>query len=135
MKTKEQCCEEASFKSLAESSTETRQDVVHRAMEIYANQFKQPEIVSLRESVLWFAIEMEKKLKANDHKGGWRNCTLQYLSMRLTQERKELYDAIENRRGSFFGDSHTDEEIIKECADIANYALMIADGFGKNYGK
>ena len=27
------------------------------------------------------------------------------------------------------------EEIIKECADIANFAMMIADKFSNNYGK
>lgn len=76
--------------------------------------------MKLRESVRWFAERMEEKLKANDHKGGWRNgnCTLQYLSMRLTQERKELKKAIA---------SMDKELIIKECADIANFAMMIAD--------
>lgn len=38
MKTKEECYQQASFESLAESSTETRQDVIYRAMEIYANE-------------------------------------------------------------------------------------------------
>ena len=38
MKTKDECYQQASFESLAESSTETRQDVIYRAMEIYANE-------------------------------------------------------------------------------------------------
>lgn len=91
--------------------------------------------VMCRNSVRWFSERMEAKLAKNDHKGGWKNCELQYLSMRLTQERKELYGALENRaKGSFFGTSHDDNEIIDECADMANFALMIADRFGKNYG-
>src|ERR1035437_1393282 len=94
-----------------------------RVQQLLLEQIGKPEV---RPAVKWFAEQMEAKLKANDHKGGWKNCTLQYLSMRLTQERKELYDAIKNRDGSFFGDSHTDEEIIKECADIANFSLMIS---------
>lgn len=79
-----------------------------------------------RPAVIWFADKMEAKLKANDHKGGWSKCELQYLSMRITQERKELYDAIESK------DS---EKIISECADVANFCLMVADRFGNNYGK
>ena len=46
--------------------------------------------VTCRNSVRWFATKMEAKLAKNDHKGGWGSCELQYLSMRLTQERKEL---------------------------------------------
>lgn len=79
-----------------------------------------------RPAVIWFADKMEAKLKANDHKGYWGKCELQYLSMRLTQERKELYDAIESK------DS---DRIISECADVANFSMMIADRFGNNYGK
>jgi hypothetical protein len=40
MKTKEDCYNEATLKSLSESSTETRQDVIYRAMDIYSDQFK-----------------------------------------------------------------------------------------------
>ena len=76
--------------------------------------------VDLRDSVKWFATEMERVLKTNDYKGGWKNCTLQYLSMRLTQERKELKEAIK---------SNDAEEIINECCDIANFAMMIAERF------
>ena len=81
--------------------------------------------VMCRNSVAWFSEQMEAKLAKNDHKGGWGNCELQYLSKRLTDERKELYEAIKSK------DS---EKIIAECADIANFALMIADRFGNNYG-
>ena len=38
MKTKDECYQQASFESLVESATETRQDVIYRAMEIYANE-------------------------------------------------------------------------------------------------
>ncbi len=79
-----------------------------------------------RSAVIWFAEQMERKLAKNDHKGGWKNCELQYLSMRLTQERKELYDAIESKDA---------QRIIDECADVSNFCLMLADKFGKNYGK
>jgi glutathionyl-hydroquinone reductase len=91
-------------------------------------QAEQSEVVEkqVRNSVDWFSKQMERKLKKNDHKGGWRNCELQYLSMRLTQERKELTEAIASK--DF-------QKIIDECADIANFAMMIADRFGPEFGK
>ena len=30
-----------------------------------------PTVTHVRPEVLWFAQQMEAKLKANDHKGGW----------------------------------------------------------------
>jgi len=69
-------------------------------------------------SLLWFAREMEKKLEVNSDKEGWCFCSLQYLSMRLTQEKKELARAIKKK---------DKKRIIEECADVANFAMMIAD--------
>lgn len=76
----------------------------------------------IQKSVQWFAEQMENKLNKNSHKGSWDNCELQYLSMRLTQERQELRRAI--ARGN-------SDEIIAECADIGNFAMMIAEYFKK----
>lgn len=81
---------------------------------------------AVRPAVMWFAERMEAKLAKNDHKGGWNNCELQYLSMRLKQERKELTEAIKSKDA---------QRIIDECADIANFAMMIADRFGKEHGR
>lgn len=81
----------------------------------------------MRKEVKWFADEMEKILKKNDHKGGWEQEDLDYLFTCLKEEVKELrkklpkdwlqwlYDSIENPK-----------EIIKECVDIADFAMMIA---------
>jgi len=66
----------------------------------------------------WFVREMEKKLEANFYKREWCFCSLQYLSMRLTQEKKELARAIKKK---------DKKRIIEECADVANFAMMIAD--------
>lgn len=72
-------------------------------------------------TVLWFASQMEAKLKKNRHKGdqeGWRDCGVSYLMERLHGEFEELTRAL----------SSTDkEDIIAECADVANFAMMIAD--------
>lgn len=76
-----------------------------------------------RDEVIWFAEVMEDKLKKNDHKTHWKYAEIGYLSKRLHQESKELSRALQ----------HTDEteqsnlEIIQECADVANFAMMIAD--------
>jgi NTP pyrophosphatase (non-canonical NTP hydrolase) len=77
-----------------------------------------------RKEVVTFADAMEAKLRANDHKSHWSNADLQYLSMRLTQEREELRRAVEN------GDP---DEVLKEAADVANFAMMVADKVRRDY--
>lgn len=72
----------------------------------------------MRSSVIWFAEEMEKKLIANDYKGGWDKCKMRDLLVRLREETDEL--AL-----SLFGE--VKPEIITEAADVANFAMMIAD--------
>lgn len=72
-----------------------------------------------RKEVLWLAERMEKKLAANDHKGGWRGKDITSLFYSLTTEVNELFDAIRNNKPS--------NEIVDECADVANFAMMIAD--------
>lgn len=68
--------------------------------------------------VLNFAIEMQKKLDKNEHKSGWSECTYEYLLNCLNREMRELAQAIEKRKG-----------VVGECADIANFAMMIADNW------
>jgi len=73
----------------------------------------------VREPVAWFAQRMEAKLRENDHKGGWENCSLDWLIERLFQEANELWRTI-NHPSTF-------EMVIYEAADVANFAMMIAD--------
>ena len=49
---------------------------------------------ALRPEVRVFAEAMERKLQANDHKGGWEGMPLSWLRGRLTDESKELDAAI-----------------------------------------
>lgn len=70
----------------------------------------------VRDSVLAFACDMERRLRANDHKGGWQDCGLFQLHDRLFDEWRELFVAI-----------RTEENIVGEAADVANFAMMIAD--------
>jgi NTP pyrophosphatase (non-canonical NTP hydrolase) len=76
-----------------------------------------------RAEVAWFADQMELKLKENDHKVHWSECSLDFLIHRLYQEADELWNAIRDRKPSI--------EIIRECADVANFAMMIADNVRK----
>ena len=77
----------------------------------------------LRESVQWFAELMENKLRENDYKGGWDNENIYWLWERLRDESSELLAAIDATR-----DLYADPiNIALEAADIANFAMMIAD--------
>jgi hypothetical protein len=51
-------------------------------------------MLELRPEVQAFAEQMELKLMANDHKGGWKDCNLAYLYGCLGEELAELMAAI-----------------------------------------
>lgn len=74
---------------------------------------------TIRPEVRWFAKRMEAKLRANDHKQHWSKLHKDYLIERLFQEANELWLAIRNGESA--------ENIIQEAADVANFAMMIAD--------
>lgn len=76
----------------------------------------------LRDPLAVFAVEMETQLRANDHKPGWKNDDPWTLLARLHQEAEELGAAME--------EGASPEEIAREAADIANFAMMIADVYG-----
>ena len=75
-----------------------------------------------------FAYDMEKQLQVNDHKGGWKRehwCDLATdIEINIEKLRKEL---MKKGRANF--DLH---EITIRCANIANYAMMIADNEGEH---
>ena len=74
-------------------------------------------------AIQWFAILMQGKLNENAHKGNWDNCEMGYLRRRLSQEVAELKRALDkHKRGNA-----TAEDVRNECADVANFAMMIAD--------
>ncbi len=76
-----------------------------------------------RSEVQWFAEQMEVKLRANDHKGGWRDESLFYFVNRIADEWRELNHTVD------LATMHevSPQDIIAECADIANFAMMLAD--------
>ena len=130
------------------ASDETRSRPLASALEeSYKNGFNDgqaegmPEALKeererVRPEVWQFALLMEKKLKENDHKKSWKKCKILYLIERLKEEVKELEDCfwIEDSRSDFINigedfmikGKYSEEDVIKECADVSNFAMMIA---------
>ena len=75
--------------------------------------------MELRPEVRKFAELMERELRHNDWKPGWKGESELYLVQRLLQETAELVAVL--RKGGDLG---------AEAADVANYAMMIADVSG-----
>lgn len=74
--------------------------------------------MELRPEVRMFAEEMEEQLRANEYKGGWKNCEIGFLIGELWKNYDKLYGALkENNK----------EEFLRRCANISNFAMMIAD--------
>jgi NTP pyrophosphatase (non-canonical NTP hydrolase) len=75
-----------------------------------------------RHSIKWFAQKMEQKLRQKDERRGrygWRKGTDPiWLFQRLLQEARELVQAMYE---------HNSRLVIQEAADVANFAMMIAD--------
>lgn len=85
------------------------------------------EYRQLRPEVLAFARLMEQQLRANDHKPGWKNDNPMALLDRADEELNELHAALMRA----FVDMKSNRETVgKEAADVANFALMIADVCG-----
>ncbi|MFA1509881.1 hypothetical protein ACDN41_11695 [Priestia aryabhattai] len=88
----------------------------------------------MREQVKWFAEQMESKLQENDFKGGWDLCGRFWLLERIIEEVEELKKEMMYQHN---GGERDDEATIRECCDVANFAMMLADKTKKrpNYSK
>jgi len=73
-----------------------------------------------------FAKLMQEKLDENENKGGWEHCTAAFLLGRLKDETLELRKAI-----CALAKGGSPRAVSREAADVANFAMMIADTFGK----
>jgi NTP pyrophosphatase (non-canonical NTP hydrolase) len=80
-----------------------------------------------------FALLMQEKLDKNKHKESpemnpdgkgrrWDALSIDWLVMRIAKEYVELQEAILSKEPP--------EAVAKECADIANFAMMVADNSG-----
>ena len=72
----------------------------------------------MRESVYHHAMAMEKELRENDHKGGWGDCSVEWLLIRLEQEYREFLDAVKEGEPG---------KVRSEGADISNFTMMITE--------
>jgi len=70
------------------------------------------------------STRMMKKLRQNSHKAGWNTVTNYWLLARLNDEVRELQEAML---------TDSPEMIADECADVANFAAMIADNILKGW--
>lgn len=72
----------------------------------------------IRPEVYKFALLMEARLKRNDHRGGWGNSKPGYFHERI---QANLVDLGTHRANSDW------EAYRRTCADIGNFAMMLAD--------
>ncbi len=71
---------------------------------------------------------MLRKLIQNGHKGGWEGNGSGALFDRVKEECIELSDYLI----AFDKDKNNcSRQIIRECADIANFCMMIADNYSR----
>lgn len=73
----------------------------------------------IRDDVRRFVDAMVFKLNKNAHKGRWSDLDLKASFERLTDEVKELHDAIYKGGNTM--------EIVLEAADVANFALILSN--------
>ncbi len=98
----------------------------------------------MRDEVNWFAAEMDKVLDMNEYKedadlkGHWMHKNQDFLYESLVEEVDELRDHLNHSceccGTEFIVPKPNIGQIIKECCDIANFAMMIADNAKKDRG-
>lgn len=86
--------------------------------EIYTERRGECEVKKFAEAMIEKLNEPKNLAKSN-----WKECNTCYLFDRLEQEVSEL-------RVEIIGDNTSEKAILKECADVANFAMMIADKVG-----
>lgn len=80
-------------------------------------------------TVVAFQALMMEKLQKNAHKGGWEDEDVFALRDRMGEELDELDECLTRFPGSN-RDEKWRNEVARECADIANFAMMLADVVG-----
>jgi len=83
--------------------------------------------LKLRPKVRRFAEYMELKLRENEHKPGWKSDPAPGLLRRLREETVELEDILLRLKESPILRTF----VTDEAADVANFAMMLADNEGK----
>ncbi len=78
--------------------------------------------LELRPEVLAFAQNMEARLRQNDHRGGWEECSDMYLLSGALKNMHTVTGAL--------SDAHTPRMIELHTADAANFLMMLVDNHG-----
>jgi len=73
----------------------------------------------LRAQVRAFAEAMERRLQANDWKGGWTGCDAYAFCHRILDEYCELLVALDAPQAN--------KRVLEEAADVANFAMIVCD--------
>jgi len=84
------------------------------------------DLTEIRPGVLKAASVMERVLRANDYKGGWKSCTNHYLINRLFDEVAEVNAEYMNTPYSQ-NDFKVSNELALEIIDVMNMGMMILD--------
>ncbi len=71
-----------------------------------------------RGSLDWFRQRMLDELEFNNHKNGWHHLSTKTLTDGIDKQWFPLLDAIK---------TNDTESIISRCANLANFAMMVAD--------
>lgn len=79
-------------------------------------------MLKLRKAVRKFSDFMESKLRKNDHRDGWSHSSNEFLLSRLQAEVDELHESVRQHDPPMI--------IAQEAADVANFAMMLADNAG-----
>src|SRR5271157_741215 len=89
----------------------------------------------IRPVVKWFAGEMETKLRNHDDRHGWNDAEMVWLFHRVRDETSELNLVLQEyiTHSSFSPKwSGISKDVISECADVANFCMMIADNANRS---
>lgn len=103
---------------LADNYQEPIDELCDLALQSLASTAAQGGEPVLREPLKKFVDAMEMQLKANDHRGGWKDCKPGYLHQRIELNLSEL------------GTHRADKNWVayyRTCVDVANFAMMLAD--------
>jgi len=83
-----------------------------------------PSMPSIRDSIIIFAAEMDRKLQRDDQqKQAWETETMGSLEDGLYEEVEELHDSLIKYLTD--SDYAAGSELMNECCDVALYAMMI----------
>jgi hypothetical protein len=81
-----------------------------------------------RKEIYEFAYEMNQQLLVNEHKGTWNLEHWEFLKQELNRNSHSL--AVE-----LYKEDHDKDEITRRAANIANFAMMISENYGKTGGQ